>query len=399
MPLKRTSPNKALLRGDLPDNFTRGLYRLAPYRGCAHGCLYCDGRAERYFFEGEYEKDIDVRVSIPEALEKELPALREEGMVVFGSGTTDPYQPCEAHETITGRAARLLACPPAGLPRLSATLLTKSSLIEGDRDAWLTINENRGFVLLMSITSIDESLREWMEPGASSFEERFRTLKAFKEAGCATGVLAMPLLPGLSDSRESVERLFEASREAKVDFVMPGGLTLRPGRQKDLYLRSLEARRPDLLEATRILYREERASGAPLASSSEELRRRTAKIGRDFQMPFLLPHRIFATLMPAWDSFRILLRDMGELYPARGIETGPLQEAASRYDAWLLDLRRHFRRHRSLPREWLGERFDFALVTGELERVLDNPRLSSFAHAVIAEGARLDYLSLELQTT
>ncbi|HUX43029.1 MAG TPA: radical SAM protein [Rectinemataceae bacterium] len=392
----RTNRPKALLRADLPDPFTHGLYRLAPYRGCAHGCRYCDGRAERYYVLGDFEKDIIIRKDIPEALAEELPRMREEGMVVFGSGTTDPYQPCELVEDISGRAARLLATPPAGTPRLSASVLTKASLAERDIEAWAGVNSKSGFLILASITSLDESLRELMEPGSAPFAERFRMLKRFKEAGCATGILAMPLLPGLSDSRQSIASLYEAAVEAGVDFLMPGGLTLRPGRQKELYIKTLAAARPELLDFTLELFREERPSGAPSRSYRKGLEALAIGVANEYDLPFLLPHRVHAGLLPAHDSFRVLLRDMVELYRLKGIGTRPLEAAADRYDAWLVGLRRYFRRQRSLPSSWLPERFESAVADDELDRVLDNPRLSAFARAVLVEGAILDYRNLRL---
>lgn len=397
MPIQHTNPPRALLRGDLPDSFTRALYKIAPYRGCAHGCRYCDGRAERYFVQGDFEKDIQVRDSIPAALMAELPALREEGMVVFGSGTTDPYQPCEAGESITGRAAAILASPPRGSPRLAACVLTKSALVERDLDSWSRANASgAGFMLLMSITSVDEALREAMEPGASSFADRFRALARFKAAGCTTGILAMPLLPGLSDSEDSIGKLYEAARGIGVDFIMPGGLTLRPGRQKELYLHTLEKWRPELLDSTLALYAEERTSGSPNRGYLTGLNQRISKIRKGFRLPFLLQHRMLARLLPSHDSFRILLRDMVELYRERGVDTRPLVQAAGRYDDWLIGLRRHFRRHRTLPRAWLPERFANGVDDGELDRILANPKLAAFARDVLFTGARLDYLTLEL---
>lgn len=393
MPNSRT---KALLRGDLPDSFTHGLYRLAPYRGCAHACRYCDGRAERYYVEGDFEKDIVVRGGIPEALEAELPRLREEGMIVFGSGTTDPYQPCELRENITGRAAALLAHPPLATPRLTASVLTKSCLAERDFEAWKALDSKSGFLLLVSITSLDEDLRELMEPGSSPFSERLRMLKRFKEAGMSTGILAMPLLPGLSDSRTSLATLYEAAKEAGVDFLMPGGLTLRPGRQKELYLKTLASSHPELLETTLELYKDEKASGAPAWSYRRRLQAMTMELATEAAMPFLLPHRNLARLLPPHDAFRVLLRDMAELYAQRGVDTGPLEAAAARYDLWLIGLRRYFRGHRSLPPSWLPERFASALADKELDPILANPRLAAFAHSVLEDGAILDYHSLRL---
>jgi DNA repair photolyase len=385
---------KLLRPADLPDNFTRSLYKIAPYRGCAHGCRYCDGRAERYYVEGDFERDVEIRRDIPARLASELPAVRERGMVAFGSGVTDPYQPLEARESITGACARLLADSPRALPVL---VMTKSSLALRDLTLWRRVNDHSGFVLLVSLTNLNEGLRTVMEPGASSFAARLETIRAFKAAGCAVGVLAMPFLPGLSDGVESIHALYVACADADVDFVMPGGLTLRPGRQKEFYMRALAEYRPDLVKPTLELYREERVSGAPLAAASREIIDKVAHVRREFAMPYLLPHKVFARFLPTHDAQRLLFRDMLELYAERGIDTAALAKSAGAFDAWLLGLRRAFRRKRSLPDTWLEERFDAAVKDGELDLVLDNQRLSRFTSAVVREGARLDYSSLKLE--
>jgi DNA repair photolyase len=395
LPLRR-----AILKGGLPDSFTRSLYRVSPYRGCAHGCRYCDGRAEKYYVEGDFEKDIIVRKGVPELFEEELPRLRESGMIAFGSGTTDPYQPCEEAERITGRcAASLAGLQTQAGSRLSlpALVMTKSAMVLRDLPLWSKVQEKAGFLLLLSLTSLDEELRELMEPGASSFAERLALVRRFKEAGCYVGILAMPLLPGLSDSETSIRTLYTECSGVGADFIMPGGLTLRPGRQKELYLATLGASRPELLPRVRALYAAERPSGSPTLSSQRELHARVAPIRREFAMPWLLPHAIHARLLPPWDSFRILLRDMAELYEERGIETSQLREAADRYDAWLLGLRSSFRRARSRPPEWFPERFEEAVTSEELGTILGNTKLASFAEEVLRDGARLDYVTLRLE--
>lgn len=386
---------KLLRPADLPENFTRSLYKIAPYRGCAHGCRYCDGRAERYYVEGDFERDFEIRRDIPERLAADLPGLRERGMIAFGSGVTDPYQPAEARENITGRCAQLLAVSPRAFPAL---VMTKSNLVLRDLPLWRRVNERSGFVLLVSLTSLNEGLREVMEPGAASFASRLQAIREFKAAGCAVGVLAMPFLPGISDDEESIAALYSAFAEAGADFVMPGGLTLRPGRQKEFYMKALAAFRPDLMEKTRDIYREERTSGSPHPSDARRLFERIAPIRRRFAMPYLLPHRIFARFLPPHDSLRILFRDMLELYAERGIDTTALKNSAAAYDEWLLGLRRVFRRRRSLPNSWLEERFDEAARNEELAAVLGNARLSAFAKSVALEGARLDYKTLKLES-
>lgn len=388
------SEAKLLRPADLPENFTRALYKIAPYKGCGHGCRYCDGRAERYYVEGDFERDVEIRSGIPDRLATELPSLRERGMVSFGSGVTDPYQPLERSNNITGRCAAALAGAARPIP---AQVMTKSNLALRDLPFWRALNERAGFVLLVSLTSLDESLRSVMEPGASSFSERLAMLKAFKEAGCATGVLAMPFLPFLSDGESSMRDLYAACAEAKVDFVMPGGLTLRPGRQKDFYISALRAYRPDLADKILALFAEERPSGAPYAWAASLLAARFSAIQAESGIPFLLPHRIFARFLPAHDSLRLLFRDMLELYASRGVDTASLEKSASAYDEWLLGLRRAFRRKRSLPDAWIEERFAEATRDGELDRVLANRRLAAFVAKVNLEGARLNYSSLKLE--
>lgn len=401
---------RAIARGDLPDPFTRSLYKVAPYQGCAHGCRYCDGRAERYYVSGNFERDIVVRRNIVDLFARELAQLRESGMIAFGSGTTDPYQPCEKDERITAACAAALAAPRwsgsagaelweagNGQPRIPAQVMTKSALVLRDIDLWRRVNETAGFMLLVSMASLDEELRVLMEPGASSYAERLETLRAFKAAGCFVGILAMPLLPGLSDNEASMRRVYEAGAAIGVDFLMPGGLTLRPGRQKACYLSHLGSRHPELLSTTQELYAEERISGSPHRRYARELIARSRSLQEEYGIPWLLPHSATATLLPPHDSLRILLRDMVELYESRGTDTRRLRTSADRYDAWLLALKRTFRRSRTRPWIWLVERFDTAAQDGELAAVLDNPRLARFVGAVLFEGARLNYRTLHLE--
>lgn len=385
---------KLLRPADLPDNFTRSLYKIAPYRGCGHGCRYCDGRAERYYVPGDFERDIEIRRTVPDRLERELPRIRERGMIGFGSGVTDPYQPIETVEELTGRCASILATSPQPLP---AMVMTKSSLPMRDLPAWSRLNERAGFILLVSITSLDETLRERMEPGASCFASRIETLRAFKKAGCATGALVMPLLPGLSDNTESIQRVYSACIDAGVDFIMPGGLTLRPGRQKACYAEALAQFYPDQVGLTHDLYHEERQSGMPTRQAGRALYIKTKQIQQDHNIPFLLPHKIYANFLPHHDGLRILFRDMVELYSERGIDTEPLMQSSERYDNWLVSLRRVFRRRRSLPNEWLEERLFQALRSNELAKVLSNSKLAAFVSSILTDGVRLNYVSLKLE--
>lgn len=391
--LEKKRPPKLLKPADLPDNFTRSLYKIAPYRGCGHGCRYCDGRAERYYVEGDFERDIEVRRTIPERLALELPSVRERGIIGFGSGVTDPYQPIEAVENLTGRCAKILASSPRTMP---AMIMTKSSLPIRDLSEWSRINEKAGVILLVSITSINEALREHMEPGASSFQQRIETLRVFKAAGCVTGVLAMPFLPGLSDDIESIRELYNVCIDVGVDFIMPGGLTLRPGRQKECYLDALDSMWPSLREYTTGIYYENRTSGTPTRIAESALFRKIRLVQNEFDIPYLLPHSSYSNILPTHDSIHILFRDMIELYRDRKIDTGPLKNSADRYDRWLVSLRRQFRKKRSLQDNWLEERFELATNNDELSSVLGNDKLYRFIQSIIKEGKHFSYRTLRL---
>jgi hypothetical protein len=205
----------------------------------------------------------------------------------------------------------------------------------------------------------------------------------------------MPLLPWIGDGEEEAGRLFAAAKEAGAVLVAPGGLTLRPGRQKDLFFDTLLSFEPALVPRYRQLYAEERPSGSPLGSHSRKTRPVWKRLLEDLRLPFLVPHAVHRRLLGPQDSARVLLCHMGELYAARGVPTGPLKAAAERYDAWLAGERTAFRRRRTLPRIWLEDRYDAALESGEMERILDNPKLARFLRRLEADNLVFDYVDLE----
>lgn len=416
MAITHTTPKTALKKGSLSDYFTNSLYGCATYRGCSHGCRYCDGRAERYYVEGDFEKDIEARREMPERLARELCREREHAadgrrcLVSVGSGVTDVYQPLEKSELITRRCAGVFAsdADAAGIknlqtPAYPVLLITKSALILRDFELWKQVHRRRGFILLLSITPMVEELRREVEPGASTMEERWKTAETFIEAGIPVGILAMPLLPGLTDSPEALQGLYDRAANTGVSFVMPGGLTLRPGRQKEFYLQGIRKlpesicrESPEaLLKSCQELYGENRRSGAARRSYTRELFSRIGPIMKERFMPFLLPHRVYRTMVPDYEALHILFSHMRELYGAAGTDTAPLRAASDRYALWLKEERSHLRRRRSLSGEWIDFRFRELFGSGELENVLQNRKLSAFCRE-LQEGAVFDYPSLSL---
>jgi DNA repair photolyase len=381
----------ALKKANLSGSFVVGKYRCSPYMACEHGCVYCDGRAERYFVEGDFARDIVVRSNLPDRLSAEIPRLREKGFITMGSGVTDAYQPLEAEKKLTRRCAEVFTAFNSPV-----TVMTKSALALRDIDVWKEVAAGPGFMFLVSLTFTKDDERQIFEPGASSVEERIEALKKFKEAGCYTGILAMPLLPGITDTDENLEALFCLAKDAQVDFIMPTGLTLRPGRQKSFFFNQIAQTHPDLLSLYKELYHENRESGVPVSDYGKHLSERCAGYNKRFEIPFLVPHRVFSRRLHSYDEMNVLLYHMSELYGARGVDTRPLKTAVKKYIAWLTERKADYNRKRSTSFRWLERELEKAVSTGEMAILLGNERLAGFFREVVLEKKVFDYLNLEL---
>jgi len=379
----------ALRRSDLSGTFLVGKYALAPYMACGHGCAYCDGRAERYWVEGDFQRDIVARRNLPDLLAHELRKLREPGFITLGSGITDAYQPVEADEQLTRRCAEVLSGHA-----FPVTVITKSALPMRDLDLWRTVNERSRFLLVVSLVHPGDRTRAEFEPGASSVPERIELLRSFRAAGCATGVLAMPLLPGLTDGPNEIRELYDRLAEAGVDFIQPGGLTLRPGRQKDFFMRRLRETHEELVPVYDDRYRENRRSGAPLATYKTAVDELTLAENARTAIPRLVPHHVYAGLLAPYDEAAVLLRHMVELYSSSGVDTARLRAATARYLDRLTARKREYNRHPSWDYRELSEEI---LVPGALESMIGNDRLATLLRRVLLERAVFDYSTLTLR--
>jgi DNA repair photolyase len=383
--------HRALRASPLVDPFLCCRFSFSPYMACGHGCSYCDGRAEKYWVEGDFERDIVVRGNLPLLLRDELPKLRERAPIAIGSGITDAYQPLERNTKMMRDCAAVLA--DHGIP---VSLLTKSSLVSRDIDLWERVNRGSGVILNMTIATLDEEVRRRFEPGASPIAERVETLRAFRRRGMTVGVMAMPLLPFISDGEQDIRALVETLKDAGAAFVMPGGLTLRPGRQKDFFMAALAKHFPGLVERYRDIYREERPSGASTRQYRDDLARRIESAMKKAGVPFLLPHVVYRDRLPLYDELYLLLHHMEELYAARNVPVGALKSATKRYADWLLQRKRLFNRKRSLQQGEIEEEIRGLFVTGGAEELLGNQKLAVFLRSVVLERRVFDYLTLTL---
>lgn len=388
--MKEVCVKKALRKGDFASSMFLGMYSASPYMGCSHGCLYCDGRAEKYHLEGDFEKNITIRKNLPDLMEGELYRLRERGPVHFSSGISDIYQPCEKEYSLMARCSEILS--ETSFP---VSVLTKSSLVLRDLNNWKKVNSRGGFLLQMTLTTLDEDVIRMSEPGASSAEKRIETIQAFKDAGCSVGIYMMPLLPGLSDDNRSVEALLTKLRELNVDYIIPGELTLRPGRQKEAYFQMIRENRPHLEREYHRLFQENRYSGVPLVSYRKELHSRLDPL---FQgVCTLPPHYLYRNTMPVYCELLILLQHMFSLYKRKSSDLTPLKEGYVKIHDFLKKEKSAFNRKRSLPGDEVDNILRFFIQTGGLEDLLKNERLTDFITSVVVKRKVFNYQTLKFE--
>ncbi len=200
------------------------------YRGCSHGCIYCDSRSVCYQFTHPFE-DIEVKENALELLENALISKRKKCMIGTGS-MTDPYIPLEEDLQMVRKALALIYKYGFG-----ATLITKSNRVLRDIDLLKKINDNTKAVVQMTLTTYDESLCKIIEPNVCSTRERFETLKTLRDEGIPTVVWLSPLLPFINDTEENLRGILDYCIEAGVRGVIyfGAGLTLREGNREYFY--------------------------------------------------------------------------------------------------------------------------------------------------------------------
>ena len=200
------------------------------YRGCTHGCIYCDSRSDCYHMNHAFE-DIEVKQNALELLEDALKRKRKRCMIGTGA-MTDPYIPLENDLRYVRKSLSLAEKYGFGF-----TLITKSTQVLRDLDILKKINEKTKCVVQMTLTTYDEQLCRKLEPNVSTTKERYEALKILHQEGIPTVVWLCPILPFINDTEENLRGILNYCVEAKVygiiNFGM--GLTLREGNREYFY--------------------------------------------------------------------------------------------------------------------------------------------------------------------
>lgn len=212
------------------------------YRGCTHGCIYCDSRSVCYQIKHDFE-DIEVKQNAPELLEKVLRSKRKKCMIGTGS-MCDPYMHCEEKLGLTRKCLEIIDRYGFGV-----SLITKSSRVLRDLDLLKSINSKAKAVVQMTLTTYDENLCKILEPYVSTTSERFDTLKVLRDNGIPTVVWLCPILPFINDTEENLKGVlkycFDASVKGIICFGM--GVTLREG-DREYFYKKLDEHFPGLKE-------------------------------------------------------------------------------------------------------------------------------------------------------
>ncbi len=219
-----------------------GHFGMNIYRGCSHGCIYCDSRSKCYQFTHSFE-DIEVKQNAPELLEKALKSKRSKCMIGTGS-MSDPYMHCEKELRLTRKCLEIILKYGFG-----AAVLTKSDMILDDIDLLDEINRTAKCVVQMTLTTYDDDLCRILEPNVCNTKRRIEVLEKMHERGIPTIVWITPILPFINDNEENVRSILNECARAGVkgviDFGM--GLTLREG-DREYYYAALDKYFPGLKE-------------------------------------------------------------------------------------------------------------------------------------------------------
>lgn len=200
------------------------------YRGCSHGCIYCDSRSKCYHMEHAFE-DIEVKENAIDLLEYALKHKRRKCMIGTGS-MTDPYIPLEMKLGNVRKALQLIYEYGYGF-----TVITKSERILRDLDLLQKINEKTKCVVQMTLTTYEEDLCRKLEPNVSTTKKRFDTLKQLRDAGIPTVVWLTPILPFINDTEDNISGILDLCMEANVYGIIcfGMGMTLREGNREYFY--------------------------------------------------------------------------------------------------------------------------------------------------------------------
>jgi DNA repair photolyase len=197
-------------------------------------------------------------------------------------------------------------------------ILTKSTLVERDIDILQKINEQNKAIVSLSFSSVNDAISEQLEPGVPAPSKRLETIKRLKQTGISCGMYLMPVVPFITDTREMIETAVEKAKEAGVDFVIFGGMTLKPGRQKEYFMRFLGERYPQLVPHYEQIYRNNSKWGAPESSNIDKGNKLFDDIATMHAIAKRIPSKLFENIVSTKELIIVILEQLDYLATLRG---------------------------------------------------------------------------------
>ncbi|MPW25778.1 radical SAM protein [Alkalibaculum sp. M08DMB] len=230
---------KTIISGYAPNNPWFGInYNMNIYKGCNHGCIYCDSRSECYHIENFDQ--VRAKENALALIARDLKSKRKTGVIGTGA-MSDPYNPFEKEYKLTRGALELIDRYGFGV-----SIATKSDLITRDLDLLKKIARHSPVLIKMTITTADDKLCKKIEPNVVPASKRFAAINKLAEQGIFAGVLLMPVLPFIEDNDENISNIIKLSHESGAKFIYPGfGVTLRQN-QREWYYSKLEKLFPNM---------------------------------------------------------------------------------------------------------------------------------------------------------
>lgn len=214
-------------------------YNMNLYRGCSHGCIYCDTRSTCYGI-GDISR-IRIKENAVALLEKELSGKKGPKATIGTGSMNDPYMPCEKRHRLTRSALEIIA--RHGFP---VHVITKSGLVARDKDILSEISGKSYAAVSFTVTTSDDTLARITEPGATPPSLRFNAMEKLASAGIYTGVTMMPILPFINDRPENITDIMRMAASSGASYVLPMfGVTLREG-SRDFFYCALDKHFPGI---------------------------------------------------------------------------------------------------------------------------------------------------------
>jgi DNA repair photolyase len=317
MTIKEIEAKSILRKHKRIDSWFVSCYGMNFYRGCAHNCVYCDGRSEKYQVEEEFGEEVAVKINAIDILRRELDPKRKrvplkKCFMMVGGGVGDSYQAVEKKYQLTRQALELML--EFNLP---THVLTKSTLIERDIDILKKINEQTRAIVNFSFSSVDDGISAIFEPGVPPPSRRLEMILKFKQAGIPCGLFLMPVIPFITDTPVQIERTFQKAKEFGIDYIIFSGMTMKDGRQKQYFLNVLKKYYPDLITEYQYIF-QPNEWGQATDEYYASIHQTFLPIARKYKIPIRMPQHLFSDILEENDLVEVLLGQIDYLCKIQG---------------------------------------------------------------------------------